>query len=227
MCKIDSYYFNKVLGFTARLKLFPADFKVVELDKSGKCCYQKISSSIASAVRPNTNTPISPTVEVTRKALEPCSKKFLNSCNSSFSIETKQFPVFLSKNQSIPNEIASSTTVNLDKKSCEVKLNELLSPVNVLFLQEFKLEDDKNSSFESYSVGHFESKEVRTSIHNCIRYLYPHFCTITNISEIKVQLCPKYQYFSKLIGRSTADSFIRFACIFTKETQQTSFTITG
>jgi len=77
------------------------------------------------------------------------------------------------------------------------------------------------------SLGLFDRKDDRTEIHQCIRYLYPHFTTVTKQHEILLQLCPKYQYFEKLLGEEKAIFFIRFACTFPKDIQQASFLITG
>ena len=199
----------QVAGFSAKLKLFPSDFKVIEIDEVETPCY--IDCDADSSTKKQSCL------------LSHDAKSSIGAISSKNGVSIdKSIPVSPSKKLLRKSNSEDDESFVLNDVNCKSKLSQLLSQEMISLLQ-----DKAKNLDEKVSLGKFDDKNERTVIHKCIRFLYPHISTLSDKNEIQIEQCPKYEQFAKLLGVQNALTFIRFACIFSRDDNSRPFSITG
>lgn len=210
MCLVQIFN-NDIFQFKACLKVYPTDFKVIEINKDGL-----LSNKKADLLNFSTWGLIS----ATELPLVHYSSKKRSISHLSDASKYPADPKSLKKHEHFST---FSKNIPMNETSCEQFLGETFSSDVIEYFSKIKsVVNDKD-----FVLGEFPDKEKRTLIHTCIRYCYPYLSTVTDNGKIAVNLCSKFDYFSKLIGHKEAESFLRYACVECKEMPQEFYCIQG
>ena len=160
-------------SFSANVKKFLSDFKVIEIDKNGIPCHDLASQEEYNQSKFEKSLQLQ-----SLNNAEPFTKKQMLEENNSIFVESKHVVA----SHSISNDNNSTEYgLSLNEEDCREKLSALLPAEHLSYLQEheFSIQDDLTSKLELYSLGLFKCREDRKLIHHCIRFLYPHLTTVS------------------------------------------------
>uniref|UniRef100_H3B8X5 Pseudouridine synthase 7 like n=1 Tax=Latimeria chalumnae TaxID=7897 RepID=H3B8X5_LATCH len=207
------------VGFQGTIKNFPSDFKVTEIDLSGRLVTQAISD----------DSPPEPTKSAVEESVI-CSncRKRLKAREEVCEANSLCKPNPLSKTSSASeasqtSEIADAhgTFENVATNEDAVEeggLHALLEPSVNEALEQFafsvrKDQPSKSNAAEGapeFSLGLFPEKSQRARVHRAVRQKFPFLMTVTHQAGVTVKRDPHHTGLCQLVSEEEADGFFRF-----------------
>jgi len=190
-------------SFTGDLKVSPQDFKVFEISLSGLVCGQ--NSRVATQSPRNT---------------EKQPSGLLQKSPGKCFVDAPPPPA--------PGGQRTGTA-ECTQEFCENKLSDLLVATALDKLKAFGEQVLTNPALiAQVDLGEFPSKRDRVILHQSIKFLFPQLLSATkNKSQVIVSACDKYSKFSELLDHQEASSFIKFACVKSREENTKQYDIKG
>ncbi|XP_076806346.1 pseudouridylate synthase PUS7L-like isoform X2 [Clavelina lepadiformis] len=209
---------NKTVGFVAKVKLHPSDFKVAEINEDDIiCCGENLEEiSSKNLAKPTISS------QTAESIIDGGVRKTLDS-HDTCPDKKRKLTDSPHENFSKPLDFKS------DVEWCKSTLSGMLLPETLKCLDLIVSNPlEMHQADRLCTLGRFPNKNHRTLLHKCVQFLYPQLATVTEKNnEIFLEPCLKFQSFEPFMGRIAAVAFMRFVNIFSKDNNNSAFEIEG